>query len=119
MVMEKRRVLLVGSGGREHALAMALTRDPRVELHTAPGNPGTARLGTNHPVGAADVNGLLALVEELDADLVVVGPEAPLCDGLADALGDRACFGPVAAHAALEGSKSFAKEAMEVGRAHR
>lgn len=113
MVMEKRRVLLVGSGGREHALAMALTRDPRVELHTAPGNPGTARLGTNHPVGAADVNGLLALVEELDADLVVVGPEAPLCDGLADALGGRACFGPVAAHAALEGSKSFAKEAME------
>ena len=111
--MEKRRVLLVGSGGREHALAMALTRDDRVELHTAPGNPGTALLGTNHPVGAADVAGLLALSEDLDVHLVVVGPEAPLCDGLADALGDRPCFGPVAAHAALEGSKSFAKEAME------
>jgi len=111
--MEKRRVLLVGSGGREHALAMALTRDERVELHTAPGNPGTSHLGTNHPVGAADVAGLLALADELDVHLVVVGPEAPLCDGLADALGGRACFGPVAAHAALEGSKSFAKEAME------
>ena len=111
--MEKRRVLLVGSGGREHALAMALTRDQRVELHTAPGNPGTAQLGTNHPVGAADVAGLLALANELDVHLVVVGPEAPLCDGLVDALGQRPCFGPVAAHAALEGSKSFAKEAMQ------
>ncbi len=111
--MDIRRVLLVGSGGREHALAMALTRDAKVELHTAPGNPGTAQLGTNHPVGAADVNGLLALANELDVHLVVVGPEAPLCDGLADALEGRACFGPVAAHAALEGSKSFAKEAME------
>ena len=110
--MDVRRVLLVGSGGREHALAMALTQDSRVELHTAPGNPATGRLGTNHPVGAGDVKGLIALTEDIDAHLVVVGPEAPLCDGLADALGDRLCFGPVAAHAALEGSKSFAKEAM-------
>ncbi|DAC35798.1 MAG TPA: phosphoribosylamine--glycine ligase [Candidatus Poseidoniaceae archaeon] len=111
--MEARRVLLVGSGGREHALAMALTRQEGVQLHTAPGNPGTARLGTNHPVGSGDVTGLIALADELDVHLVVVGPEAPLCDGLADALGERLCFGPVAAHAALEGSKSFAKEAME------
>lgn len=111
--MDTRRVLLVGSGGREHALAMALTRHASVELHTAPGNPGTARLGTNHQVGSGDVQGLLNLATELDVHLVVVGPEAPLCDGLADALGDRLCFGPVAAHAALEGSKSFAKTTME------
>ncbi|MDA0878423.1 MAG: phosphoribosylamine--glycine ligase family protein, partial [archaeon] len=74
--MEPVTVLLIGSGGREHAMALALCRDPRVVLHTAPGNPGTAQLGTNHPVGAADLDGLLQLAEDLDANLVVVGPEA-------------------------------------------
>ena len=111
--MEAVTVLLIGSGGREHAMALALCRDPRVVLHTAPGNPGTAQLGTNHAVGASDLDGLLALAEALSADLVVVGPEAPLCEGLADALSPRPCFGPVKAHAMLEGSKAFAKLTME------
>jgi len=111
--MEPVTVLLIGSGGREHAMALALCRDPRVVLHSAPGNPGTAQLGTNHPVGAADLDGLIQLAEELDAKLVVVGPEAPLCAGLVDALAPRPCFGPAQAHAMLEGSKAFAKAAME------
>lgn len=105
-------VLLVGSGGREHALALALRKDPRVVLHCAPGNPGTAQLGTNHPVGASDVEGLCALAQELEAGLVVVGPEAPLCEGLVDALAPIPCFGPNKEHAQLEGSKAYAKAAM-------
>src|SRR3970040_932876 len=109
------RVLLVGSGGREHALAWKLTRAPSLtDLHAAPGSPGIARLGECHPIRAEDAEGLLALAHELDVDLVVVGPEAPLVAGVADVLRHAgiAVFGPSAAAAALEGSKSFAKEVM-------
>src|SRR5215218_8606798 len=81
------RVLLVGSGGREHALAWRLAQSPLLdELHAAPGNPGIAALGSCHPVRPDDAEALLALTGSLAADLVVVGPEAPLVAGLADAL---------------------------------
>ena len=109
------RVLLLGSGGREHALAWKLTRPPAgVELHAAPGSPGIARLGECHPIRAEDGEGLLALAHSLDVDLVVVGPEAPLVHGVADVLRHAgvAVFGPSAAAAAIEGSKLFAKEVM-------
>ena len=109
-------VLLVGSGGREHALAWRLARSPSVDaLHAAPGNPGIARLGTCHPVRAEDAEGLLTLARGLGADLVVVGPEAPLVAGVGDTLrrAGLAVFGPSAAAARIEGSKSFAKEVME------
>jgi len=109
------RVLLVGSGGREHALAWRLTRRAEdVDLHAAPGSPGIARLGECHPIRAEDPEGLLALAHSLDVDLVVVGPEAPLVLGVADVLRHAgvAVFGPSAAAAAIEGSKSFAKEVM-------
>jgi phosphoribosylamine---glycine ligase len=107
------KVLLVGSGGREHALAWRLAQDG-TELHCAPGNPGIARLGRCHPVHAEDPEGLLGLARELDADLVVVGPEAPLVAGVADALRKNgvAVFGPSAAAARIEGSKAFAKDVM-------
>jgi phosphoribosylamine--glycine ligase len=107
---------VVGSGGREHALAWKLAQSPRLEaLHAAPGNPGIARLGQCHPVRAADSEGLLALCRELEIDLVVVGPEAPLVAGLADTLRHAgvAVFGPSRAAARIEGSKTFAKEVME------
>jgi phosphoribosylamine---glycine ligase len=110
------RVLVVGSGGREHALAWKLVQSPRLEaLHAAPGNPGIARLGECHPVRAEDAEGLLALCRELGTDLVVVGPEAPLVAGLADALRHAgvAAFGPSRAAAQIEGSKAFAKEVLE------
>ncbi len=109
------RVLLVGSGGREHALAWALARSPRLTaLHAAPGNPGIARLGTCHPVRARDAEGLLDLSRSLSADLVVIGPETPLVDGLGDLLRHAgiAVFGPGAGAARIEGSKTFAKEVM-------
>ncbi|HET6624302.1 MAG TPA: phosphoribosylamine--glycine ligase [Gaiellaceae bacterium] len=108
------RVLLVGSGGREHALAWRLARNGGVELHAAPGSPGIAALGECHPIRAEDAEGLLGLAHSLDVDLVVVGPEAPLVQGVADALrhAGTAVFGPSAAAAAIEGSKSFAKEVM-------
>jgi phosphoribosylamine--glycine ligase len=109
------KVLVVGSGGREHALAWKLTQSPRLtELHAAPGNPGMAPLGQCHPVRADDAEGLLGLSFELGIDLVVVGPEAPLVAGIADALRSRgiAVFGPSAAAARIEGSKSFAKDVM-------
>ncbi len=81
------RVLLVGSGGREHALAWRLSSSPSLtELHAAPGNPGIAALATCHPVAADDADGLLGLARSLDVDLVVVGPEAPLVAGVADVL---------------------------------
>ncbi len=83
------KVLLVGSGGREHALAWKLTQSPRIgELHAAPGNPGIARLGQCHPVRPEDGEGLLDLAVDLSADLVVIGPEAPLVAGVADRLAD-------------------------------
>jgi phosphoribosylamine---glycine ligase len=109
------RVLVVGTGGREHALVWRLSRaEEAVELHAAPGNPGIAELGACHPVRAEDGEGLLALARELGADLVAIGPEAPLVAGVADQLrqGGIAVFGPSAAAARIEGSKSFAKDVM-------
>jgi phosphoribosylamine--glycine ligase len=109
------KVLLLGSGGREHALAWRLAQAPALEeLHAAPGNPGIATLGACHPVRAEDAEAVLELARALDADLVVVGPEAPLVAGVADELrhGGVAVFGPSAAAARIEGSKSFAKEVM-------
>ena len=109
------KALLVGSGGREHALAWKLSQAPDLgELHAAPGNPGIAELGRCHPVRAEDGEGLLGLAGALDADLVVVGPEAPLVAGVADELRHSgvAVFGPSAAAARIEGSKSFAKDVM-------
>jgi phosphoribosylamine--glycine ligase len=110
------KVLVVGSGGREHALAWKLAQSPRLtELHAAPGNPGIARIGQCHPVRADDGEGLLALAHSLELDLVVVGPEAPLVAGVADVLrhGGVRVFGPSAAAARIEGSKRFAKDVMQ------
>jgi phosphoribosylamine--glycine ligase len=109
-------VLVVGTGGREHALARALSLDPGVgEVHAAPGNPGIAEVATLHPVDPLDGEAVAGLAVELEADLVVVGPEAPLVAGVADAVRARgiACFGPSREAARLEGSKAFAKEVME------
>jgi phosphoribosylamine--glycine ligase len=110
------KVLVVGSGGREHALAWALARGGGLtELHAAPGNPGIAALASCHPVRADDPASLVPLACELGVDLVVVGPEAPLVAGLADMLRRRgvAVFGPGAEAARIEGSKAFAKDVME------
>jgi phosphoribosylamine--glycine ligase len=109
------RVLLIGAGGREHALAWKLAQSPLIdELHAAPGNPGIARLGECHPVRAEDGEGLLDLAHGLRVGLVVVGPEAPLVAGVADDLRHAgvSVFGPSKAAARIEGSKSFAKEVM-------
>jgi phosphoribosylamine--glycine ligase len=109
------KVLLVGSGAREHALAWRLAQSARLtELHAAPGNPGIASLGTCHPVRAVDADALLDLARTLSADLVVVGPEAPLVAGVADELrrSGIAVFGPGAEAARIEGSKGFAKELL-------
>jgi phosphoribosylamine--glycine ligase len=110
------KVLVLGSGGREHALAWSLARSPRLtELHAAPGNPGIAALANCHPVHPEDSASVVALARELRIDLVVVGPEAPLVAGLADELrrsGIRV-FGPGAAAAQIEGSKAFSKEVMD------
>jgi phosphoribosylamine--glycine ligase len=109
------RVLVVGSGGREHALAWKFAQAPSLtELHAAPGSPGIAQLGECHPIRGEDAEGLLGLAHSLDADLVVVGPEAPLVAGVADVLrpAGLAVFGPSAGAAAIEGSKTFAKEVM-------
>ena len=110
------KVLIVGSGGREHALAWGISRSPSLsELHAAPGNPGIAELGSCHPVRADDGEGLLGLCRELAIDLVVVGPETPLVAGIADVLRHAgvAVFGPGAEAARIEGSKLFAKEVMQ------
>ena len=109
------KVLLVGSGGREHALAWSLAKSPSLtELHAAPGNPGIAALGSCHPVRADDGEGLLDLARTLAVDLVVFGPEAPLVAGVADPLRRLgvAVFGPSAAAARIEGSKSFTKDVL-------
>ena len=109
------RVLIVGSGAREHALAWALSRSPSVgRIYCAPGNPGIGALATLLPVSASDVAGLVAGATDLAVDLVVVGPEAPLVGGLVDALAQRGveAAGPSRAGAALEGSKAFAKTVM-------
>ena len=109
------KVLVVGGGGREHALALALSRDPGVtEVHAAPGNPGSAAVATLHDVDPLAGDAVAALASRLGVDLVVVGPEAPLVAGVADDVraAGIACFGPSAAAARLEGSKAFAKEVM-------
>ena len=109
------KILLVGSGGREHALALGLKADKScTELHAAPGNPGIASLATLHPVAITDNNAILTLAQQLAVDLVVVGPEVPLVNGVADVLRDAgfAVFGPSKAAAQLEGSKDFAKKVM-------
>lgn len=109
------RVLVVGSGGREHALAWKLaTSEGLEELHAAPGNPGIAALGHCHPVRSDDGESLLALAHSLEVDLVLIGPEAPLVAGIADVLrhGGVSVFGPGKEAARIEGSKTFAKDVM-------
>jgi phosphoribosylamine--glycine ligase len=109
------RILVVGSGGREHALAHTLLKSPDVSaVMAAPGNGGTAGCGENIPIRDTDVPGIVALAKDRSIDLVVVGPEAPLVAGLRDALETAGvpCFGPDATCAQLEGSKAFAKEVM-------
>ena len=109
------KILLLGSGAREHALARALASDPATtELVVAPGNPGTAAIATNISADANDPDAVVALAQQMGAELVVIGPEAPLVAGVADAVraGGIPCFGPGAEAARLEGSKAFAKEVM-------
>ena len=109
------KILLLGSGAREHALARALASDPvTTELVVAPGNPGTAAIATNISADANDPDAVVALAQQMGAELVVIGPEAPLVAGVADAVRAAGipCFGPGAEAARLEGSKAFAKEVM-------
>ncbi|MET1060292.1 MAG: phosphoribosylamine--glycine ligase [Nocardioides sp.] len=109
------KTLVIGPGGREHALAAALHRDPSVtEVHAAPGNPGMEAVATLHDVDPMSGDDVAALATKLDVDLVVVGPEAPLVAGVADAVraAGIACFGPSREAAVLEGSKAFAKDVM-------
>ncbi len=109
------RTLVIGTGGREHALARSLSLDPDVsEVHAAPGNPGIGEVATLHDVDPLDGEAVAALADALGADLVVVGPEAPLVAGVADAVTARGIpvFGPSGSAARLEGSKAFAKEIM-------
>ncbi|MBF6138836.1 phosphoribosylamine--glycine ligase [Nocardia farcinica] len=109
------RVLVIGSGAREHALVLALRRDPAVTaLIAAPGNAGIAQHAQVRPVDASSADAVVALATEVSADLVVIGPEVPLVLGVADAVraAGIACFGPSAAAARIEGSKAFAKDVM-------
>ncbi|GAA4120946.1 phosphoribosylamine--glycine ligase [Nocardioides fonticola] len=109
------KTLVIGTGGREHALAIALSRDPAVtELHAAPGNPGIGAIATLHPVDPLDPDAVAELAGSIGAEVVIVGPEAPLVAGVADAVRARgiAVFGPSGAAAQLEGSKAFAKDVM-------
>ncbi|MBM9463978.1 phosphoribosylamine--glycine ligase [Aeromicrobium sp. YIM 150415] len=109
------KTLVIGTGGREHALALALSRDPHVtEVHAAPGNPGIGRVAELHDVDPLDGAAVASLASSLGIDLVVVGPEAPLVAGVADAVREAgvACFGPSREAARLEGSKAFAKQVM-------
>jgi phosphoribosylamine--glycine ligase len=109
------RVLVIGSGAREHALLLALRADPQVEtLAIAPGNAGTASLADQHDVDVSSADDVVALARQIYADLVVIGPEVPLVLGVADALraAGIACFGPSKDAAQIEGSKAFAKDVM-------
>lgn len=109
------KVLVIGSGAREHALCRSLSLDPDVSaLHCAPGNAGIADVAELHPVDALDGSAVAALATRLGAELVIVGPEAPLVAGVADAVRDAGipCFGPSEEAAQLEGSKAFAKDVM-------
>ncbi|WP_033247090.1 phosphoribosylamine--glycine ligase [Nocardia carnea] len=109
------KILVIGSGGREHAIVAALSRDPDVTaLHAGPGNPGIAAIAACHPVDPCDGAAVAALATALGVDLVIIGPEAPLIAGVADAVraADIACFGPTQDAARIEGSKGFAKDVM-------
>lgn len=113
--LEGVKILVLGNGGREHALIRTLARDPEVtRLHAAPGNVGMQDQATLHPVDPTDAAAVVALAGQVEADLVVVGPEAPLAAGVSDALREAgvAVFGPSQAAAQLEASKAFAKEVM-------
>ena len=106
------KVLLIGSGGREHALAWKIAQSPLLtRLVSAPGNPGMAKLGEVRDVGATDVAGQVALAQQIEADLVVIGPDAAVEAGVADAMAEAGipCFGPTAAAGRLESSKAFTK----------
>jgi phosphoribosylamine--glycine ligase len=107
------RVLIIGSGGREHALAVAIARSPLLtKLFCSPGNPGTAEVAENVYLRTTDIPAIVAFAVAQKIDLVIPGPEAPLVAGIADALAEQniACCGPSAAAAQLEGSKKFTKE---------
>jgi len=109
------KVLVIGSGGREHAIAYTLHKSPKVtEIHAIPGNPGIAKIGTCHNGSVEDLEGILAFVEENNIDFTVIGPEVPLCMGLADLLESHGhkVFGPTKQAATLEGSKAFSKDFM-------
>ena len=109
------KVLIIGSGGREHAIAYGLNKSPRVdEIHAIPGNPGIAQIGTCHPGSVEDLEGILKFVEDNNIDFTVIGPEVPLCMGLADLLEEHGhkVFGPTKHAATLEGSKAFSKDFM-------
>lgn len=110
------KVLVVGSGGREHAIAYALKKSEKVdEIYAIPGNPGIAQIGTCYNLKVEDLEGILKFVEDNNIDFTVIGPEVPLCLGLADLLEDNGhkVFGPCKAAATLEGSKAFSKEFMK------
>lgn len=112
-------VLLLGSGGREHALAWSISKSPKLgKLFIAPGNPGTAEVGTNVDLALSDFEGILEFIKKNEVDLTVVGPEKPLVDGIVDFLEEKGqkVFGPSKKAAQLEGSKKFAKEFMKKNR---
>ena len=110
------KVLIIGSGGREHAICYALSKSSKVtEIHAIPGNPGISKLGACHNASVEDLEYILKFVEEYNIDLTIVGPEVPLCMGLADLLeaNGHKVFGPCKAAATLEGSKAFSKDFMK------
>ena len=110
------KVLVIGIGGREHAIAYALHKSQKVdEIHAIPGNPGIAQIGTCHPGNVEDLDGILKFVEDNAIDFTVIGPEVPLCMGLADLLESHGhkVFGPTKQAATLEGSKAFSKDFMK------
>jgi len=109
------KVLVIGSGGREHAICYALHQSQKVdEIHAIPGNPGIAKIGICHPGNVEDIEGTLKFVKENEIDFIVIGPENPLCLGMADALRAEGypVFGPTKKAATLEGSKAFSKDFM-------